>query len=231
MKHLKNFQLFESKKEEKSTNKAQEMIDAFKKKYGTELDEKFDVNQIKLIESAFEFFDKKFIKNKIQKIILDDLGGVHGRWSETKTKKHMTLNPSIFKFKKEFENGNKDVPYKEFVIVHEIGHCVDHIERVSYSKTWQAISGWKRLDRDKPVPEGYVRYVEKRKGREIAGPKRSNWIYKEDADFCRKYTSRNPREEFADCFAFGVFGAWDRFKGEDGQKKMEIIKKVLKKVD
>jgi phosphoglucomutase len=104
MKHLKNFQLFESKKEEKLTNKAQEMIDAFKKKYGTELDEKFDVNQIKLIESAFEFFDRKFIKNKIQKIILDDLGGVHGRWSETKTKKHMTLNPSIFKFKKEFDS-------------------------------------------------------------------------------------------------------------------------------
>ena len=230
MRHLKNFELFESKRD-KPTVKSQEMIDDFKKKYGTELDENFNVNQIKLIESAFEFFDRKFIKNKIQKIILDDLGGVHGRWSETKTKKHMTLNPSIFKFKKEFENGTKDVPYKEFVIVHEIGHCVDHIERVSYSKNWQAISGWKKLDRDKPVPEGYVRYVEKRKGREIAGPKRSNWIYKEDADFCRKYTSRNPREEFADCFAFGVFGAWDRFKGEDGKKKMEIIKKILKKVD
>jgi hypothetical protein len=230
MRHLKNFELFESKRD-KPTGKSQEMIDAFKKKYGTELDGKFDVNQIKLIESAFEFFDRKFIKNKIQKIILDDLGGVHGRWSETKTKKHMTLNPSIFKFKKEFENGTKDVPYKEFVIVHEIGHCVDHIERVSYSKTWQAISGWKKLDRDKPVPEGYVRYIEKRKGREIAGPKRSNWIYKKDANFCRKYTSRNPREDFADSFAHGVFGLWDRFKGETGKKKMEIIKKILNKVD
>jgi hypothetical protein len=229
MKHLKNFQLFESK-EEKLT-KSQEMIISFKEKFGTELDPKFEVSQIKLIEKAFNTFDNKFIKNKIDKIILKDLGGVHGRWHDSEKKKEMTLNPSIFEFKKEFENGVKDVPYKLFVLIHEIGHCIDHIERTSYSKEWQAISGWKKLDRRSNVPDGYIRYEEKRKGREIAGPKKSNWIHKEDATFCRKYTSRNPREDFADCFAFGVFGAWDRFKGEGGKKKMEIIKKILKKVD
>ena len=229
MKHLKNFSVFESK-EEKLT-KAQEMIISFKEKFGTELDDKFEVNQIKLIEKAFNTFDTKFIKNKIDKIILKDLGGVHGRWHASPKKKQMTLNPSIFEFKKEFENGVKDVPYKLFVLIHEIGHCIDHIERTSYSKEWQAISGWKKLDRRANVPEGYARYEEKRKGREIAGHKLSNWIHKEDADFCRKYTSRNPREDFADCFAFGVFGSWDRFKGEGGKKKMEIIKKILKKVD
>ena len=59
MKYLKQFSIFESKKsKEDKTDKAQEMIDAFKKKYGTELDERFDVDQIKLIESAFGFFDK-----------------------------------------------------------------------------------------------------------------------------------------------------------------------------
>jgi hypothetical protein len=229
MKHLKNFQLFESK-EEKLT-KSQEMIISFKEKFGTELDPKFEVSQIKLIEKAFNTFDNKFIKNKIDKIILKDLGGVHGRWHDSEKKKEMTLNPSIFEFKKEFENGVKDVPYKLFVLIHEIGHCIDHIERTSYSKEWQAISGWKKLDRRSNVPDGYIRYEEKRKGREIAGPKKSNWIHKEDATFCRKYTSRNPREDFADCFAFGVFGAWDRFKGEGGKKKMEIIKKILNKVD
>jgi len=229
MKHLKKFSIFESK-EEKLT-KAQQMIISFKDKFGTELDDKFEVNQIKLIEKAFDTFDKKFIKNKIDKIILKDLGGVHGRWHDSPKKKQMTLNPSIFEFKKEFENGVKDVPYKLFVLIHEIGHCIDHIERTSYSKEWQSISGWKKLDRRANVPEGYTRYVEERKGREIAGPKKSNWIHKEDATFCRKYTSRNPREDFADCFAFGVFGAWDRFKGEGGKKKMEIIKKILKKVD
>ena len=115
--------------------------------------------------------------------------------------------------------------------MHEIGHCVDHIERVSYSREWKSISGWRKLDRRANVPSGYIRYEEKRKGREIAGHKLSNWIYKEDADFCRKYTSRNPREDFADSFAFGTFGIWNKFKGEGGQKKMEIIKKILKKVD
>ena len=44
MKHLKYFLLFESK-EEKLT-KAQEMIVSFKEKFGTELDEKFEVSQI-----------------------------------------------------------------------------------------------------------------------------------------------------------------------------------------
>lgn len=229
MKHLKYFLLFESK-EEKLT-KAQEMIVSFKEKFGTELDEKFEVSQIKLIEKAFNIFDKKFIKNKIDKIILKDLHGVHGRWHDSGKRQEMTLNPSIFDFKKEFENGVKDVPYKIFVLVHEIGHCIDHLERTSYSKEWQAISGWKKLHRGSNVPEGYTRYVEKRKGRGIAGPKKSDWIHKEDADFCRKYTSRNPREDFADSFAHGVFGLWDRFKGEGGKKKMEIIKKILKKVD
>lgn len=226
MRYLSSFILFESSK-----SKSQKMIDDFKKEYGTELDSEFKVNQIKLIRKAFSRFDKKFIKNKIDKIILKDLGGVHGRWNDTPKKKVMTLNPSIFNFKKDFENGIKDIPYNEFILVHEIGHCIDHIEKVSFSKSWQAISGWKKLDISESVPEGYTRYVEKRKGREIAGPKRSNWIYKEDADFCRKYTSRNPREDFADCFAFGVFGNWDRFKGEGGEKKMAVIKKLLQIID
>jgi hypothetical protein len=99
------------------------------------------------------------------------------------------------------------------------------MEKVS-SKTWQAISGWKRCDIDKEIPKGYVRYIEKRKGREIAGTKKSDWVYKEGSDFCRKYSSRNPREDFADSFAFGVFGNWNRFKGEGGEKKMAVIKKL-----
>ena len=143
----------------------------------------------------------------------------------------MTLNPSIFKFKKEFENGVDDVPYKLFVIVHEIGHCIDHIEKVSFSKKWQSISGWKKCDRDEVIPKGYDRYIEKRKGREKAGPKKSNWIHKEDADFCRKYSSRNPREDFADSFAFAVFKVWNKFKGEGGKEKLEIVKKVLCEID
>ena len=100
MKHLIDFKIFEKKEEVKKT-KAQEMIEDFKKDFGTELDEKFEVEQIKLLIKAFKYFNEKFIKNKIHKISLEDLGGVHGKWKDTPKKKLMVLNPSIFDFKKD----------------------------------------------------------------------------------------------------------------------------------
>ena len=79
MKYIKDFSIFESK-EEKLT-KSQEMIVAFKEKFGTELDKKFEVNQIKLIQKAFDMFDLKSIKNKIDKILLKYLKAFHGVWT------------------------------------------------------------------------------------------------------------------------------------------------------
>lgn len=226
MRYLLNFSLFESQ-----TKNSRELIDNFKKKYGTELDEDFSISQISLIDKAFSLFDKKFIKNKIMKISLEDLGGVHGKWKDTPKNKRMILNPSIFNFKRKFENGDSDISYKLFILVHEIGHCIDYIERISFSKEWQSISGWKKCDINEKIPDGYSRYIEKRKGRELAGHKKSNWVYKENSNFCRRYSSRNPREDFADSFAHGALGLWNRFKGVDGQKKMEIIKRLLNKIN
>ena len=224
---ITKWRLFEKKSEETKKDK---LIKQFDKEYGIELDDKFDVKHIEIIKKGLSYYNKQFIKNRIDKIIYKDLGGVHGRWHDSPKKKHMTLNPSIFDFKKEFENGTEDLPYKIFVIVHEIAHCIDHIEKVSFSKTWQAISGWKKCDISDKIPDGYDRYIEKRKGREIAGPKKSGWVYKEGSDFCRKYSSRNPREDFADSLAFVIMGAEEKLKGEGGQKKLEIIKTLLKKI-
>ena len=229
MRYLKPYKLFE-KKESKNQSKAEKMIEDFKEKYETELDKNMSVEQIELIERAYKFYKQKWIKGKVDIIKLKDLGGVHGRWRDTPKLKQMTLNPSIFKFKRKID-GNDDIPYGLFTIVHEIAHCVDHQLKVSFSREWKAISGWKKLDRRANVPEGYARYEEKRPGRKIAGHKLSNWIHKEDSDFIRKYTSRNPREDFADSLAYGALGLWHKFKGEGGEKKMEIIKKILKKVD
>ena len=225
---ITDWRLFEKKSEETKKDK---LIKQFDKEYGIELDDKFDVKHIEIIKKGLSYYNKQFIKNRIDKIIYKDLGGVHGRWKDTPTKKHMTLNPSIFKFKKEFENGINDIPYQEFVIVHEIGHCVDHVEKVSFSKKWQAISGWKKCDRDEVIPDGYDRYIEKRPGREKAGHKKSNWVYKEGSNFCRKYSSRNPREDFADSFAFAVFKVYTKFKGDGGKEKLDIVKKVLCEID
>ena len=143
----------------------------------------------------------------------------------------MYLNPSIFNFKRRFKDEDTDIPYALFTVTHEIAHCIDHIERISYSKEWQSISGWKKCDIDDKIPDGYKRYIEKRPGRKIDGHKKSHWIHKEDAQFCRKYTSRNPREDFADCLAFAILGFSEKLKGETGKEKMKIIKQLLKKVD
>lgn len=222
MNHIKPYRLFESVEKESIG-----LIDKFKRDYGTDLDMKLKPYQIEIINKAFSHFNKKFIKNKIQKIKLKDLGGVHGKWTDTEKKHQMTLNPTIFDFIRKFDNY---IPYSVFIIVHEIGHCIDHIEKISFSKKWQAISGWKKCDINDVIPEGYDRYIEKRKGREEAGPKKSDWVYKEGSNFCRKYSSRNPREDFADSFAFAVFKDYDKFEGEGGKEKLQIIKELLSKI-
>ena len=222
MKYIKPYIIFESK-----DDKSSKMIEKFKDDYGTELDPKLAPYQIDIIKESFSYFNKKFIKNKIQKIIIKDLDGVHGRWTNTTKKQQMTLNPSIFDFKRKFEN----IPYNVFIIVHEIGHCIDYIEKISFSKKWQAVSGWKKCDINDKIPEGYDRYIEKRKGRESAGHKKSDWIYKEGSNFCRRYSSRNPREDFADSFAFAIFKNDGKFKGEGGKEKLDIINKLISKID
>ena len=222
MKYIKPYIIFESK-----DDKSSKMIKKFKNDYGTDLDPKLEPYQIDIIKESFSYFNKKFIKNKIQKIIIKDLDGVHGRWTNTPKKHHMTINPSIFDFKRKFEN----VPYNVFIIVHEIGHCIDYIERISFSKKWQAISGWKKCDINDKIPEGYDRYIEKRKGRESAGHKKSDWVYKEGSNFCRRYSSRNPREDFADSFAFAIFNNDGKFKGEGGKEKLDIINKLISKIN
>ena len=227
MRHIADFRLFEKKEQEKKT-KALQMIEDFKEEFGTELDENFTVAQIELLKKAFRHFDKKFLKNKVQKIMLDEIE-VHGRWKDTPKKKHMTLSPRIFEFTKEFENGIDDIPYKEFIIVHEMGHCIDHIEKVSFSKKWQSISGWKKLEIDKAVPEGYGRFVRKKR-KDSPDPKRSTWIYKEGSKFCRRYSSKSPREDFADSFAFAVFKCHSKFEGDQGKEKLAIVKDVLEQV-
>lgn len=231
---ITKFKLFEDKinsEKFEPSKQVQKEILRFSDKWGIELDPHFTLLEIKVISQGLDYYDTKFIKDRIDRIIREDLGAVHGRWKDTKTKKWMYLNPSIFDFKRRWKNDQVDIPYALFTIVHEIAHCVDYIERVSFSKEWQSISGWKKCDRDEKVPEGWTRYVEKRPGRGKPGKKRSNWIHKTDADFCRKYTSKNPREDFADSLSFVILGFSDKLKGQGGLKKLQIINKLLKKVE
>jgi len=231
---ITDFKLFEKKKSQtdfEPSKEVQKKINHFRKKWSIELDPHFTTKEIETISEALSYYNTEFIKGRIQKIIREDLGGVHGRWRNTEKKKWMFLNPTIFNFKRRWKDEDTNIPYAIFTIVHEIAHCIDYLEKISFSKKWQSISGWKKCDINDKIPDGYKRYIEKRPGRKIAGHKKSGWIYKEDAEFCRKYTSRNPREDFADCLAFVILGFSEKLKGEFGKKKMEIIKQLLKKVD
>lgn len=233
---ITNFKLFEKKEIEKEqkfqpSSEVQKEVDRFERRWEIKLDPRFTMKEIEIISEGLEYYNTKFIKSRIDRIIRKDLGGVHGRWKNTETKKWMTLNPRIFNFKRRWKDEDTDIPYALFTVVHEIAHCVDHLEKISFSKKWQAISGWKKCDINDRIPEGYKRYIEKRPGRKLAGHKKSGWIYKEGSDFCRKYTSRNPREDFADCLAFVILGFEEKLKGEGGLKKLEIIKQLLKKID
>jgi hypothetical protein len=222
MKYIKDFPIFEDKRE--PSGAAIEIVDFLKKEYGVKVDDKFDIYNLKLIKKAFLLFDKTYIKNKISEIIYKDLSKAEGMWDPTQNT--ITLNPSIFKRKIKW--GKEEIPYSLFVIVHEIGHCIDLLERGSFSREWKNISGWKKLDRGSNVPEGYARFKRAHEG--VDGYKLSDWIYKKDSNFCRKYSTKNPREDFTDSFAFGVLGIWDKFKGDGGEKKMDFIKKILKKI-
>ena len=223
MKYIKDFSIFEAKRE--PSDAVIEIVDFLKREYGVKVDNKFEINNLKLIKKAFSMFNKAYIKNKISEITCRDFSTGEGMWNPVRNT--ITLNPSIFKRKIRWGKG--EIPYSLFIIVHEIGHCIDFLERGSFSKEWKDISGWKKLDKRANVPEGYSRFKRAHKG--TSGTRLSDWIYKNDANFCRKYSSKNPSEDFTDSLAFGVLGIWDKFKGDGGEKKMEFIKKILKKID
>lgn len=203
-------------------------VESFEKDFGTQMDPDVTRHQLEIIRKCFERFDRKFIKGKIRRILFKDLGGVRAQWRNED--RLFRLNTRVFEFKKRFNAGGRDIPYIEFCITHEICHCIDYLKRVSFGREWRSISGWKKCGRDEAVPEGYFRYVETRPGRQRAGEKKSDWISKKGSTFCRKYSSRNPREDFADFLAFAVLGIVGDFDTDQGRRKMAIVKSVLKSV-
>lgn len=203
-------------------------VKSFEKKYDLELPEDITTSQLKDLEDAFSYLPKNFVKHHIKKIVFKDLGAVHGRYIQKRKKGNIILNPSIFNYKKYFRIEGKKIPTKIFTIVHEIGHMMDHLKDVSKTKEWKDLSGWKKSEITEKTPEGYKRYVEKRKGRvsDKKDHKRSKWVHKQDAEFSRNYGSKSPREDFADLFAFTIFGKEFNFKNK-GQDKVKIIKNLL----
>lgn len=205
-------------------------VKSFEKKYDLELPEEITDKQLKDLEEAFSYLPKNLVKNHITKIVFKDITPVRGRYvRQGKKGGEVILNPRLFDYKIFFNINGKKIPRKIFTIVHEIGHMMDHTHGITRKKEWKDLSGWEKLDIDKKVPNTHTRYVEKQKGRSVdkKGHKKSEWIHKKDAEFSRRYGSRNPHEDFADLFAFTIFGKEFDFEAE-GQKKVEIIQDLLK---
>lgn len=200
----------------------------FEEKYDLSLPKDVTNSQLSDLKKAFSYLPESFIKHHIKKITFKDLGAIHGRYIQERKKGDIIINPSIFENKKYFSVEGKKIPVKYFTIVHEIGHMIDHLNSISNKKEWIDLSGWKELDKNKSVPKGFKRYVEKRSGRDIPGHKKSEWIHKEDAEFVRNYASKNPKEDFADTFSFIVLGKNLKFQ-DKGNKKVDIIKNLLNK--
>ena len=105
---ITSFRLFEKKESDKKefdpSKEVQSEVTRFKRRWDIELDPHFTIKEIEIISQGLGYYNTKFIKSRIDKIIRQDLGAVHGRWKDTDTKKWMTLNPSIFNFKRRWKN-------------------------------------------------------------------------------------------------------------------------------
>lgn len=208
-----------------ASDKLEGLIVKVEKAYSLKIEGEPTLLHMRSLEKCLGLFERKFIVNKIDLIDFVRMKS-RGQWEQKK--KTMRINPKIFEYRKRFRFGSVDIPYYEFCIIHEIGHCVDYIKRVSFGSEWRSISGWRKCERDERIPEGYVRYIEKRPGR--TGPKKSDWVSREGSDFCRKYSGKNPKEDFADCLAFAILGLNNQFDSVELKRKFEIVKSVLKTV-
>ena len=67
---ITDFRLFENKESQKEFEPSEEVqkeIDHFKKKWGIELDPHFTIKEINVISEGLEYYNTKFIKNRIDK--------------------------------------------------------------------------------------------------------------------------------------------------------------------
>jgi len=208
---------------------ADDFRETFKKEHGIELSDNFDKETAKKLYEALEDIPKNFLKGKVERVILDERMGKskrlypnHGKYIEEEKK--IMLNPDIFNLKTRYEDGEgHSISKVTQVVIHEIAHAIDDKNGFSDKKEWISISGWKFIG-DNETPKGYKRLIIREEG----APKlKSNWAFKEDANFVRWYATRNPKEDFTESFSFAVTGLIGRFHGVTGRKKLDFIKKNI----
>jgi hypothetical protein len=174
---------------------------------------------------AFNMLPKKFFIGTIKLIEIDPSLGKplkvypnHGRWEEDF--KAMYLNPEVLKHE----------PTESIhLILHETGHAIDAgMDNISLKKAWRNMSGWTQsppgITQQEKSNQAYLEHDDYRrlKIEEDQQLLVSNWWYDKDAHFVREYASRNPKEDFAESFAYYVMRELNRFK--DCPEKARFIR-------
>lgn len=147
----------------------------------------------------------------------------HGRWDN---KLHcMYLNPLTV----------MSTDYMH-LITHEAGHAVDHLlgpgeKNISMEPAWLALSGWTmlppELNTDRVDDETYYTQGEYKRLslRDDDKLMLARWWHKKNAKFARWYGTRDPREDFAECFSYLCIGQDKRVP----PNKAKFIRELMKK--
>ena len=104
---------------------------------------------------------------------------------------------------------------------HECAHAIGVATGLDSTSTWLRLSSWVQAE---DTPQGTARYTEDRPGWE-QGP--SDWRYRAGSWFPRKYSSKSPHEDFADCVAHVALGWHDFFVTPSGIAKLAYIRRAV----
>jgi hypothetical protein len=147
-----------------------------------------------------------------------ELGAKHGKY--LKESLSALVNPHTFELRQRFGKGPGWMNHDELMIVHEIGHSVYSHLPVSVQKRWEKTAGWVKGEREGNEPK----YVEKRPGwPELT----SEWTHVKGKKFPRRYSEKNPDENFADCFAFYILGKPQQMEPEQRAFVKDVIAKLV----
>ena len=164
----------------------------------------------------------------ISRIEVADLGGKHGSYSPDDGV--LTLSSRLFwgdnvhqMMHIDYEGNCPAIsePYCSralHTVIHEYIHAIGEATGTDTTPRWLALSGWEQTWKD---GQGTGRYYERRPGWGEQGG--SPWRYRKGSWFCREYSSKSPREDYADCGTHIALGWHLLVHEKNGKAKMRYM--------
>ena len=161
-------------------------------------------------------------------VALEDLGSVHGSYSPEEGL--ITLSTRLFTGVDAWElltidqhgmSPAQDPVYCSRALhtaTHETLHAIGYATGLDGSSAWIALSGWEETWEDR---QSTGRYFERRPGWGDQGG--SPWAYRKGTWFCREYSSKSPKEDFADCGTHIALGWHGGVTDTNGRAKIRHL--------